>query len=202
MLNRGRRYAELCGRLADATESFDHLESVGHDQTCTTFASFGQYGRTKYIVAPTRRWWQATRMLRQSDILAELIVRGITQGEIADALGIARPNANKLFKPAAKTGKTRTLTYDEGVMLIERFGLDRPEPAPVEPMAVPVARLAVQYVAQQLGVKIDPDDERVEDLAQDIRAYSEFVASAQVGENRDKAQGWLDGRRSRSQARS
>jgi DNA-binding transcriptional regulator LsrR (DeoR family) len=141
-------------------------------------------------------------VLRQSDILAELTARGINQGQIAEALGIARPNANKLFNPATKTGKTRTLTYDEGVTLIERFNLDQPDDVPVEPMAVPAARLAVQYVAQQLGVRIDPDDERVEDLAQDIRAYSEFVAAARIGENQDRAQGWLDGRRSRSPERA
>jgi transcriptional regulator with XRE-family HTH domain len=138
----------------------------------------------------------------QDEILTELLARGITQVQIAEALGIARPNANKLFNPAAKTGKKRVLSYDEGVTLIEKFELDRPDDAPVEPMAVPVARLAVQYVAQQLGVKIDPDDERVEDLAQDIRAYSEFVAAAQIGENPDRAQGWLDGRRSRLPGRA
>ena len=202
VLDSGGRDTQHGGSLANTAERVDHLERSSHVADCMTFAHPRQHDRANLVVASHRSRWHARTMLRQADILTELAARGIKQGEIADALGITRPNANKLFKPAAKTGKTRSLTFDEGVTLIERFGLDKPDDSPVEAMGVRAARLVVQYVAQQLGVKIDPDDGRVEDLAQDIRAYSEFVATAHVGDNQDRAQGWLDGRRSRSLGRS
>ena len=134
----------------------------------------------------------------QDQIIEALLARGIKQGEIARVLNVAPPNANRLFNPVGKTGKPRRLTYDEGVALIKAFGLDQAnDDAPIAPMTVPVARLAVQYVAQQLGVRIDPDDQRVEDLALDIQAYSELAAASQIGDNLDEARGWLRGRGSR-----
>ena len=142
-------------------------------------------------------------VLSAQDILDRLKAAGITHERIARVLGVSTPNATRLYNPDPKTGKCRKLGYDEGVSLVVEFGLeDSHDETPIEPMAVPVARLAVQYVAQQLGAKIDPDDERVEDLAQDIRAYSEFVAAAQIGDNQERAQGWLDGRRSRTLGRA
>jgi|UPI0004DFBD82 hypothetical protein len=136
-------------------------------------------------------------------ILAALRERNVTHARIASVLNVTTNNATRLYNPDPKTGKTRKLSFDEGMALISAFDLDnQDEDRPIEPMSLPVARLAVQYIAQQLGVRIDPDDERVEDLALDIRAYSEFAASSQIGENLDRAEGWLDGRRSRLPARS
>lgn len=214
MLDGRGRNAQFSGGAPDTAQSVDHLESSRHSSACTTIALLGQEVCATFAVAPVPVEWHAEQMLSQEDILSQLSARGITQGDIGAALGINRTNANKLFNPVAKTGKTRSLTWDEGVALIETFGLDRSEETaepgeldasddtPPALMGVQAARLVVQYVAQQLGVKIDPDDGRVEDLAQDIRAYSEFVASAQVGENPDRAQGWLDGRRSHSRERA
>lgn len=53
---------------------------------------------------------------------AKLDDRQITQVEIGRALGIAQPNVATLFKPG-KNGKLRDISYDEGLKLIERFGL-------------------------------------------------------------------------------
>jgi predicted XRE-type DNA-binding protein len=55
-------------------------------------------------------------------ILDALVRRGVTQKQIADAIGITQPNANKLYRPD-RNGKLRTLSYDEGCTLIARFGL-------------------------------------------------------------------------------
>ncbi len=151
-----------------------------------------------FVVDCVRRGWQGHQMDKQEALMIALRERGVKQEEIARVLGIAQANVSKLYNSVSKTGKPRKLSYDEGVALINAFGLDpQNDSAPIEPMSVPVARLAVQYVAQQLGVRIDPDDQRVEDLARDIQAYSELAAASQIGDNLDEARGWLRGRGSR-----
>lgn len=55
-------------------------------------------------------------------ILDALVRRGVTQKQIAEAIGITQPNANKLYRPD-RNGRLRTLSYDEGRTLIERFDL-------------------------------------------------------------------------------
>ena len=42
-------------------------------------------------------------------ILDALARRGVTQKQIADAIGITQPNANKLYRPD-RNGKLRTLS--------------------------------------------------------------------------------------------
>jgi hypothetical protein len=49
--------------------------------------------------------------------------RVLTQAEVARVLGVSQPNVTKLWSPAAKTGKTRVLGYDEGLKLVEAFEL-------------------------------------------------------------------------------
>lgn len=53
---------------------------------------------------------------------AKLAAKEITQGDIAAALGVQQPNAQKLFTPATN-GKLRKISFDEGLKLIEKFGL-------------------------------------------------------------------------------
>ncbi len=65
---------------------------------------------------------QKTPMKDAATILDALVRRGVTQKQIAEAIGITQPNANKLYRPD-RNGKLRTLSYDEGRTLIERFGL-------------------------------------------------------------------------------
>jgi len=61
-------------------------------------------------------------MRNAATLLEALTRRGITQKQIADAIGITQPNANKLYRPD-RNGKLRTLSYDEARILIERFDL-------------------------------------------------------------------------------
>jgi hypothetical protein len=203
VLDRGGRDAKLGSGLANPANLRDHLGCGRHEQSCTASVHEMQALRTKFSFALNAVALHQAAMRDAEEILEALKQRGVKQERIAEVLGIARPNVTRLYAPDPRTGKKRTLSYDEGQTLIETFGLDQDDDGQsVEPMSVPVARLAVQYVAQQLGVKIDPDDARVEDLAQDIRAYSEFAASSQIGENLDRAEGWLDGRRSRAPGRA
>lgn len=58
------------------------------------------------------------------EILAALKAQGVKQGEIAKVLGVAQPNVSALYNPVKRTGKTRELSYDEGVKLVRAFNLD------------------------------------------------------------------------------
>lgn len=201
MLNGGGGDAHRGRRFADTAQCGYDLANVFHASHSTVTVQWLQERCAKFLLAPDRQRTHHGPMDTSEMILSALKARNVTHERIAAVLGVATKNATRLFNPDPKTGKPRKLSYDEGMALINAFGLQDDADDGIEPMSLPVARLAVQYVAQQLGVKIDPDDERVEDLALDIQAYSEFAASSQIGENPDRAEGWLDGRRSRTPAR-
>jgi hypothetical protein len=131
-----------------------------------------------------------------ADILAKLKERGVKHAEIAKVLGVATPNATKLYNPAAKTGKPRSLGYDEAMLLIRHFSLEEPVTATKAiPLSLPVARLVVQYVASRLGVPSTTDDALVEDIAQDVQAFSEFASERPLRESESQVQGFFLGLR-------
>lgn len=51
---------------------------------------------------------------------------------------------------------------------------------PREPVSAPVARLMVLHVARRLGLSLATADPRVEDLAQDLRAFAAHAADPQL----------------------
>lgn len=67
-------------------------------------------------------------MRDSQSILAALDAKGIQRNEVAKALNISQPNATRLWQPDSRTGKTRSLTFDEGQLLIDRFRLFQSEP--------------------------------------------------------------------------
>lgn len=54
---------------------------------------------------------------------AQINAKKITQTDVAKVLGVQQPNAATIFTPA-KNGKLRRISYDEGLKLIEHFGLN------------------------------------------------------------------------------
>jgi transcriptional regulator with XRE-family HTH domain len=79
-------------------------------------------------------------MLTADEILRALRERKITQKRVAEVLGVEQPNAAALW---AKKRKPRQLGYDEGLKLIEVFGLDpgqqeAPRPAPSARAMIPI----------------------------------------------------------------
>ena len=132
-------------------------------------------------------------------ILAELKRRGVTHAQIAKVLGVNTTNATMLYNPSAKTGKPRRMTYDEGVMLIDQFGLKPETDEPrVLPLSLPVARLVVQYVASRLGNGDRQTDELVEDTAQDVQAFSAFASQPHLRESESHVEGFFQGLRSQT----
>lgn len=140
-------------------------------------------------------------MLKAADILKILKERGVTQQQIADALGITQPNANRLYlKPGAsdkkgKAIKPRGLYHDEALTLIDRFGLQEPPVPPAASAALNerVAELFVLHVADRLGLRVSPEDERVQDIALDLKALAQHVADPRVSGSLEKIEGFLQG---------
>ena len=138
-------------------------------------------------------------MLKAADILEILRTRKITQQQIADVLGITQPNANRLY---AKV-KPRGLYHDEALTLIERFELQEPPVPPAASAALNerVAELFVFHVADRLGLKLDRQDERVPDIALDLKALAQLVADPQVSGSLEKIEGFLQGLAVRARGR-
>lgn len=90
---------------------------------------------TRPVFAFNAATGDAAPMISAAQILAEIDQKGISRAKLAEALGVAQPNATRLYvpDPRSKSKETRALTWDEGCVLIEKFGLaansDQPEPS-------------------------------------------------------------------------
>jgi hypothetical protein len=129
-------------------------------------------------------------MLDTDELLGRLESRGVRNIDIARALGLPDSRVPEIRR------KERALKLDEAVKLVRAFGLESdrtPDPPPT-----PILRLAVRYVAGELGVH--PSEEQVEELAQDVRAFAEFVADPKVRRSVDAAEGFFRAMRLRRPA--
>jgi len=126
-------------------------------------------------------------MLKADELLAALRERGVKNAQVEETLGLPSSRVAEIF------GKRRRLQYDEGVQLIERFGIADPA---LEPLSIPVARLVVLYLAEAVGSPLRPEDPRVEELARDIRAFSSFASDPRRRQSPEAAEGFFQGLRS------
>jgi hypothetical protein len=95
---------------------------------------------------------------------------------------------SELFRSVrGKRGKPRELTYDEGVKLIEAFGLEQSHQA--QPLRSSILRLAVLHVARSLQAPIQ--EAQIGELAEDLRAFSEYVANPKVRSSIEAAEGFF-----------
>lgn len=81
---------------------------------------------TTFIVDALERQDHGRGVESSAEFLERLRLAGVTQNQIAEALGIGQPNAATLYKPG-KNGKLRKLGWDEGAILAAKFDL---EPTP------------------------------------------------------------------------
>lgn len=125
-------------------------------------------------------------MLRKSDLLAKLKERKVPKAEMARALGVAPPRINEIYN------NERKLEYDEGVKLLEAFKLDD---SADDPISVPIARLAVLHLADELGIQLDSEDARVQELAQDLHIFSRYAADPRVRESVEAVEAFFQGLR-------
>lgn len=131
-------------------------------------------------------------MLSAAEILNALRDRGVSQADICRVLDLKSSRVAEMYNAVdGKPGIHRRLHLDEARKLVEAFGLESAEP--VSPLSEQVARLVVLHVAQAFGVQARPDDERVEETALTIRAFSQFAADPAVRDSEEAVTGFFQG---------
>lgn len=121
-------------------------------------------------------------MINTAQLIASLRERKIRNIDVARVLDIQPSRVTEIYNG------DRVVKLDEAAKLVEAFGLETlPSPAPLSPLPVPITRLIVRYVLAEVGGKAD--DQKIEELSEDLRAFGQFVAdpavreSIQAGEN-------------------
>lgn len=128
-------------------------------------------------------------------LLALMRERDIRNKDIAAALKLSPSRITELYNGG------RDLSLDEAVTLVERFGLDQPpspQQAPAPPVsALPasVARLIVQYLANELNAQDNPD--LLAELAEDVRAFAQYVTDPKVRDSVEAAEAFFQAMRVR-----
>jgi transcriptional regulator with XRE-family HTH domain len=134
---------------------------------------------------------QQTFMLTTGELLSRLEQRGIKNHQVAKALGVSPSRVTEMRKGE------RAIKLDEAAKLVSEFGLEeQPATEKVPPLQAPIARLIVTYVAGELGLA-EGDSAQLEDIAQDVRAFAEFVSDPAVRESIDAAETFFQAMRLR-----
>ena len=128
-------------------------------------------------------------MLDTDALLARLKAKGIKNVAIAKALGLPDSRVPEIYQ------KKRKLKLDEAVKLVRAFGLEPDRTPEVPPQ---VLRLAVLYIASELGVV--PTEDAVQELMLDARALAEFAADPTVAQSVQAAEGFFRAMRLRRRA--
>lgn len=101
-----------------------------------------------------------------------------TKAGIARVLDIAPPRVTELYKGMRK------LSADEAKKLFDHYKLGKPRE-----ISVGMCRLLAIHAANQLG--LEPTDQKVQEIAQDFRAFLKFASSPDV--ETSIAEGFLAG---------
>lgn len=134
-------------------------------------------------VSPRYDSVQSVRVLDTDELLLRLKERGVRNVDIARVLGLPDSRVPEI------RDRRRALKYDEGVKLVRAFGL---EPGrEVEPLPPSIIRLSIQYVARRLGVPEARMQPQLDDLTEDLRAFSLFVAEPKVRRSIAMAEGFF-----------
>jgi hypothetical protein len=128
-------------------------------------------------------------VLDTDELLARLKEKGVRNVDIARVLGLPDSRVPEI------KDKRRALKLDEGAKLVRAFGL---EPSPeAQPLPAPILRLAVRYLAAELGHSAEEDDRQLGELLADIQAFSEFVADPKARRSLEAAEGFFQAMRLR-----
>jgi hypothetical protein len=121
-------------------------------------------------------------VLDTEELLARLEARGVRNVEIARALDLPDSRVPEI------RSRRRRLTLDEAAALDRAFELKLGPP----PLPIPVLRLVVRHVGRALGVSQERVHAQLEDLAEDLRAFSEFVSDPKVRRSIEMAEGYFE----------
>lgn len=128
-------------------------------------------------------------MLNTDQLLEQLKAMNVRNVDIARVLELPDSRVPEI------RDKRRALKLDEAVKLVQAFGLESNESLPQPPVAI--FRLVVRHVAARLGVPVN--DQALASLAEDLRAFSGFVADPKVRRSVEMAEGYFHALQTRHQ---
>jgi transcriptional regulator with XRE-family HTH domain len=141
-----------------------------------------------FVVDAAQNYPQALGMFDTKGLLAALERKGISKADMARALNLPSPRITEMY-----SGKRRVL-LDEAKRLVDAFRLDQSDQ--IEPISEGVARLLALHIANRLGKPLSSDDPLVQELAEDLQAFSNFARRQSQAPTADAAAGFLAGRQS------
>lgn len=141
------------------------------------------------VIYPESCIGQRNQMFTTRELLDRLERRGIKKSQVARLLGVSPSRVTEMHKGE------RAIKLDEAARLVSEFELEEQPSPKLPPLPAPIARLVVAYVAAELGLAGNSD--QIEEIAQDIRAFAEFVADPSVRESLDAAETFFQAMRLR-----
>lgn len=132
------------------------------------------------VIYRPERFPQQVGVLTTKELLARLRDKGVINADIARALNVTPSRVTEMYDG------TRALKLDEAVKLVEKFELEQ-APSPRAGLPAPIAQLIVQHIAQEIGLPLQSDAPQLQELAEDLRAFSLFVTDPKVRESIDLA---------------
>jgi hypothetical protein len=133
-------------------------------------------------------------VLTTKELLARLRENKIKNADIARALNVTPSRVTEMFDG------TRALKLDEAAKLAAAFDLEPEQSPAVSPLPAPVSQLIVQHIARELGRPLAPDAPQARELAEDLRAFAEFVTDPKARESIDLATAFFQALRLRRPA--
>jgi hypothetical protein len=127
---------------------------------------------TDCVISDVYGFGQTGGVLTTVELLSRLEEKGVVRADIARALNVAPSRVTEMFKGE------RAIKLDEAAKLVSQFDLESPPSRRVSPLPDPVARLIVRYIAEEL--ECPAEDPRLQDIAEDVRAFAEYVTDPKV----------------------
>ena len=146
------------------------------------------------VIYPRVSSGQLTAMLTTAELLARLEERGIRNIDIAKALGVTPSRVTEM-----KKGE-RAIKLDEAATLVSEFDLQSGSSQRVSPLPAPIARLIVEHVVLSLGESLKARQSQIDALAEDVRAFAEFVTDPKARESIELAMAFFQAVRLRHPA--
>lgn len=144
-----------------------HMTDADNENRNNVQAAF-----TESVIADESPMLQSTGVLTTVELLNRLTERGVKNADIARALNVAPSRITEMRKGE------RAIKLDEAAKLVAEFSLESPQAQRVPPLPAPVARLIVRYIVEELQCQVP--EQHLIDIAEDIRAFAEFVADPQA----------------------
>jgi hypothetical protein len=133
---------------------------------------------------------QSDAVLSKGELLAALVAQGVTNADIQRVLEMPSSRVSEILRalPGKETTlKPRELTYDEGVKLARAFLPELSQGAP--PLPIAILRLIVLHIARELNCSVA--EEQLADLAEDLRAFSEYASDPRVRGNAEASEAFF-----------